>query len=435
MTAYKKKYQPKTIEERRAEVQQLTLKAKRELERSVKKPKDLVEYLEFMSKFYKYSYKNQTLIRSQYSGAFGAVKSAKGWNKDDNLYIRKGQKAIKIFAPTQYDIYKINGKELSFGQLSKEMQQKAKAKELDQFKEEKRGFVLVPVFDITQTTAKPEQYPDFYPNKPINFVYKGDNIKALDEATKLYIESNEIDYIEGATLDSAARGEYSTNVLTGEAKIKISDNATETEKLKVAFHELGHYLLHTRGKGTSLSSKEAEAEMTAYVVSTYYQLDTKDYSMDYVNSWTQHLSNVEEKELDDIFSNVQRASRQIIEGIDHQLEQISEKERSQERFIVKGLDKDFNAEERTLDQANYDRNFQKEKSFEIYELYDREKETSVFVTKEAVEESLKQNSDKDFKSNLIDATKKYGDEKAKDFINELDPKPKQSKQQSSLEME
>ena len=63
------------------------------------------------------------------------------------------------------------------------------------------------------------------------------------------------------------------------------------------------------------------------------------------------------------------------------------------------------------------------------------KETSVFVTKEAVEESLKQNSDKDFKSNLIDATKKYGDEKAKDFINELVPKPKQTKRQTSLEME
>ncbi|QRN92724.1 hypothetical protein DD607_05060 [Salmonella sp. 3DZ2-4SM] len=435
MSKYKKKYKPKTNEERLEEIRTLTGRAKDELKRSVQSSTDIMDYLEFMSKFHKYSYKNQSLIREQYRGTIGAVKSAKQWNKNEGLYIRKGQKAIKIFAPTQYDVYKINGKELSFGQLSKEMQKKAKNNELEELKQKRTGFILVPVFDISQTTAKPEQYPDFYPNKPIDYIYKGDNIKTLDEATKQYIESNDIDYVEDAPLDSAARGVHSTNLFTGEVQIKISDNATETEKLKVAFHEMAHHHLHKFDRKTPLHVKETEAEMTAYVVSSYYQIDTKNHSLDYVNKWTEDLTSIDDQSLENVFENIQRASKQIIEGIDYQIEQIADRERSQERFLVKGLGKDYQAEERTLDQANYDRDFQKEKSFEMYELYDKEKEKSVFVTKEAVEEIFKLNPDKDFKSNLIDATKNFGDEKAKEFVKELDPKPKQSKQQSSLEME
>src|SRR5699024_8765965 len=137
--------------------------------------------------------------------------------------------------------------------------------------------------------------------------------------------------------------------------------------LKVAFHEMAHHHLHKFDRKTPLHVKETEAEMTAYVVSSYYQIDTKNHSLDYVNKWTEDLTSIDDQSLENVFENIQRASKQIIEGIDYQIEQIADRERSQERFLVKGLGKDYQAEERTLDQANYDRDFQKEKSFEMYE--------------------------------------------------------------------
>ncbi|GAA3727217.1 hypothetical protein GCM10022378_15450 [Salinicoccus jeotgali] len=60
------------------------------------------------------------------------------------------------------------------------------------------------------------------------------------------------------------------------------DNATETEKIRVTFHELAHYHLHGVDTYSSIHIKEMEAEMIAHVVSSYY-------SLDYVNQWINHL--------------------------------------------------------------------------------------------------------------------------------------------------
>ena len=106
MASYKK-YTKKTPEQRQKEVRDLTKNATERMNQVVTDPKDLKEHLDFMSKMHDYSHKNQAMMASQYDGAL-AVGSAKKWKDEYGLYIRKGQKAIKIFAPTKYNAFPVS---------------------------------------------------------------------------------------------------------------------------------------------------------------------------------------------------------------------------------------------------------------------------------------------------------------------------------------
>lgn len=48
------------------------------------------------------------------------------------------------------------------------------------------GFLLVPVFDVTQTNAPEEDYPKLYPNRPQNYEFKGsqEQLEALEDTLK-----------------------------------------------------------------------------------------------------------------------------------------------------------------------------------------------------------------------------------------------------------
>ncbi|EGQ1309345.1 ImmA/IrrE family metallo-endopeptidase [Staphylococcus pseudintermedius] len=62
------------------------------------------------------------------------------------------------------------------------------------------------------------------------------------------------------------------------------------QKVKTLIHELAHAKLHgTPEKHFNISSEEKEfqAEMTAYAVASYFDIDTSDYSLGYLAHWTQ----------------------------------------------------------------------------------------------------------------------------------------------------
>ncbi|EPZ61880.1 ltrC-like domain protein [[Clostridium] sordellii ATCC 9714] len=65
-------------------------------------PEDMKKYLDFMSKFYKYSPRNIALIENQFMVA-KAVGSFKFW-KDNGFTVNKGEKGIKILVPTKENI-------------------------------------------------------------------------------------------------------------------------------------------------------------------------------------------------------------------------------------------------------------------------------------------------------------------------------------------
>lgn len=80
-----------------------------------KNPEQLVEYLQFASKFYKYSPNNVSLILAQNEGAT-FVQSYKEW-KDMGSPVKKGATGIKILVPVKVTYLKIE--EDKIVQLSK----------------------------------------------------------------------------------------------------------------------------------------------------------------------------------------------------------------------------------------------------------------------------------------------------------------------------
>jgi hypothetical protein len=80
-----------------SQVKELTAK----LEQGVKdlfNTETYAEYLKTMSRFHKYSTRNTLLIHMQYPNA-SLVAGFQSWQTKFERHVKKGEKAIKIFAP------------------------------------------------------------------------------------------------------------------------------------------------------------------------------------------------------------------------------------------------------------------------------------------------------------------------------------------------
>src|SRR5699024_5452825 len=113
--------------------------------------------------------------------------------------------------------------------------------------------------------------------------------------------------------------------------IGLNSRNSELQNVKTIIHELAHAKLHSGKKGLQMSSEEKEfqAEMVAYSVASYFNIDTSDYSLQYLANWTQG------KELEDkakLLSEVKDASVEFITHIEKDL--ILNKEREKNKKLV-----------------------------------------------------------------------------------------------------
>lgn len=70
--------------------------------------------------------------------------------------------------------------------------------------------------------------------------------------------------------------------------IVVSDSLSINHRCKTLVHELVHSKVHRYDRNSSATEKEVVAEGTAYVVCSFFGLDTSDYSFRYVKSWSQN---------------------------------------------------------------------------------------------------------------------------------------------------
>ncbi|MDU1989707.1 MAG: ArdC-like ssDNA-binding domain-containing protein [Enterococcus faecalis] len=150
----------KSADELKKETDQLVKDAMENIKNHFDDPEDVLELGAFMSKFYNYSLKNTALIQNQLPHAH-AVAGAKKF-KEAGFFIRKGEKAIRVLAPTTYKCF-INeqGRSQSLSKATKLQKEKILKGELKT--EERRAFKNVPVFDISQTTATADDLPKIFP--------------------------------------------------------------------------------------------------------------------------------------------------------------------------------------------------------------------------------------------------------------------------------
>ncbi len=90
-------------------------------------------------------------------------------------------------------------------------------------------------------------------------------------------------------------------------------------RLKIVVHEYAHMLAHKHLKDNNKEYQahrnqyESEAEGIAYIVCKYLGLDTKNYSMMYLYSWSKEK---DFKELDDSLNTIVNYSKKIINNFD-----------------------------------------------------------------------------------------------------------------------
>lgn len=313
-------YKKKTVEERKIEIDTLTDEMNTNLRNYAADPADLKAFLAFMDQFRDYSLKNQLLIRSQFQGAYG-VASFKTF-KDWGLSVLKGEKGIKIFVPV--DIKQFKTKQGTWKNLNYATKEEKDylAKHKNKVEMRKRlGFKLGTVFDVTQTNAKPEDYPNLFPNRKKEFQYAGKDLTILKKSLLRYANQQNISVKIVKITNSAAKGYYRPDTHA----IVLSDRNNESESSHTLIHELAHAILHNQQKmvqkdealqGTPVV--EYQAEMTAYIVAHHFGLDTELHSLQYTAQWTKNLNEV--APLTEALEEIRTASNSLIEALETILE-------------------------------------------------------------------------------------------------------------------
>lgn len=303
----KKEYKKETVKETVDDIMKST---NEKLDNYFKNPNDIKEYLKYMSKFYKYSIGNCSLIEKQFSGA-NAVGSFKFW-KDNGFSVNKGEKGIQILTPAPIKKFiDANGNEKLLYTATKEEKSKLKKGELKEAPSGityKKGYV----FDISQTNATADDLPKIFPNKWL----EGN----IDDYDKLYksmenIASNiDVSIIPPKSELGVAKGVSYT--LTRE--VALNPRNSQLQNVKTLLHELAHAKLHTSSTHNNYTKpeKEFQAEMVAFSICSYFNIDTSEYSLSYLDSYSKNKGIKEKKHL---LNEIKDTCKEFIEVIEDTL--------------------------------------------------------------------------------------------------------------------
>ena len=264
------------------------------------------EYLKVMSKFHNYSFRNTVLIAMQKPDA-SLVAGFSAWKNNFERNVMKGQKGIKIIAPSPYKIKQ------EMQKIDPHTQKPVIGKDGKPVTEEKEvtipAYKVVSVFDVSQTEGK--ELPDIAVDELTGDVdrYK-DFFAALEKTSPVPIA---FENIEGGS-----HGYYHLE----DKRIAINEGMSELQTLKTAIHEIAHAKLHDidlnapkdeQQPHVDRRTREVEAESVAYTVCQHYGLDTSDYSFGYVAGWS---SGRELSELKSSLETIRNAAAEIINSID-----------------------------------------------------------------------------------------------------------------------
>ena len=270
------------------------------------------EYLKVMSKFHNYSFNNTLLIAMQKPDA-SLVAGFSAWKNNFGRNVMKGQKGIKIIAPSPFKIRQ------KVEKIDPHTQKPIIGKDGKPVTEEKEikipAYKVVSVFDVSQTEGK--ELPDIAVDELTGDVdrYK-DFFAALEKTSPVPIA---FENIEGGS-----HGYYHLE----DKRIAINEGMSELQTLKTAIHEIAHAKLHDidlnapedeQQPRIDRRTREVEAESVAYTVCQHYGLDTSDYSFGYVAGWS---SGRELSELKSSLETIRSAAAEIINSIDENLAEL-----------------------------------------------------------------------------------------------------------------
>ena len=333
-------------------------------------PERLEEYLNFMSKFPELSPRNVALIQEQWPGA-NAVATYNQWqsmgevlgitsdqvfetrntytNKKtgrtrevvhNNLSVKIGEKShITLFRPMMVEMIPVldeNGNQVKNGKgnpkykrlseaTPEEKSLKKEGKLKSRFFQERDSntglakFATYKVFELSQTTLKPEFYPKAMPNRHYDFNMDHIRTKEVLEGLSDYAKNIGVTiYQDDAKELKSAKGAFYPD----EQKILLNPDNTPGEVVATTIHELAHASLHnpkfanSYKEDVSKDRRELEAEMTSYLVSKHFGLDTSEKAIRYMALWTDNLTSLDDQQLAQSMKRIHGTVSKIVKSVE-----------------------------------------------------------------------------------------------------------------------
>ena len=303
------------------------------------------DYLTKMSHLNNYSNHNLRLILAQNPEA-SQVASFKQWKENFGRYVKKGEKALRIFKP----MTKIKKDENNQPILDKNGKP-----------ETVTFFGLVPVFDVSQTEGKEMPKAAEVKEQLTDLDYAN-----LYRALMAIAKENDVS-VRFEEMENNKHGYYSVP----ENQIVLrSNDMNKAQIIKTFLHEMAHAELHhadnPQKENLTRSTAELQAESVAYVVSSYYGIDTSEYSFNYLSGWSADKETLADLEAQ--LDIVQQEAKSLMVRMDQALEQLrlsqeKQTKRSFEQKLEKFKDQSKQAVEEHKQELKADAQSKKEKGF------------------------------------------------------------------------
>lgn len=303
------------------------------------------DYLTKMSQLNNYSNRNLRLILAQNPEA-RQVASFKQWKENFGRYVKKGEKALRIFKP----MTKIKKDENNQPVLDKNGKP-----------ETVTFFGLVPVFDVSQTEGKEMPKAAEVKEQLTDLDYAN-----LYRALMAIAKENDVS-VRFEEMENNKHGYYSVP----ENQIVLRSNEmNKAQIIKTFLHEMAHAELHhadnPQKENLTRSTAELQAESVAYVVSSYYGIDTSEYSFNYLSGWSADKETLADLEAQ--LDIVQQEAKSLMVRMDQALEQLrlsqeKQTKRSFEQKLEKFKDQSKQAVEDHKQELKADAQSKKEKGF------------------------------------------------------------------------
>lgn len=278
------------------------------------------EWLGLAARLPHYSVGNQLLLMAQMPQA-RMVMSADQWRKVGRWPAR-GSTALRIWAPSnrRSDRSTHEKSPARADAASKDLHpadhQEPRQRDVEgdarQDGQSRRGFLLVPVFDVSQTDGAP------LPEQP-------KPIRPPDGLAPAGMWDALVDYAQGAgfpvSFGDCGPADGVTNFAT--RTITVADRGSDLARALTLAHEIGHMSLHGHPSIGDMHRGRAEvqAESVAYLVAAEYELtQAADWHFDYIAQWAAKVGGADvdkvvSAELLETATGVLSAARPLLEHL------------------------------------------------------------------------------------------------------------------------
>jgi len=270
-------------------------------------------YLDVMSSFHDYSYRNTLLIKMQCPNAT-KVAGYNTWRNEFDRHVKEGEEAIWIWAPNvkpacpecgNSEWYHNNVANCDYDDTDP-----------DEWPRDVVSYRTVPVYDVSQTEGEP------LPELETSAHGDATDLKpAVLDAARNHDDIPRVEIIsESNWSHGTANG--TSHKLSGAIKVKDRENTADLTRTVI--HETAHSILHTGDlTDAERDKRELEAESVAYVVCRHFGLDA-DNSKFYLATWAGENPDAIRERLHRISNSAQG----IIETIESHLPEDADVERN-----------------------------------------------------------------------------------------------------------